>query len=312
MNGRSVTIQDIHDGQTKPSTAEQEMSQALRKAESQVYEALCDSFNTPLVMATLSELISVFNGLDKSALSSVVVQDVAKWVTTMVNMFGLNGPALLDVETIGWSGMSIPEAAKQYIYPLAKVRDELRRKARSSEGLTSQDLDIVNELGRSDSDVGQTKGSPYAKIVDEFAECINTLKASPSLSKDVLRLCDRLRDVSLWNHGIYLEDRQGNQPALVRPVTRELLAAREEKEDKERQKVMVKGKAQKEAAATANQGRQSHLEMFKTSDYIAWDEEGVPTKDSQGEELSKSRTKKLKKDLERQKKLHEKWLLANK
>ena len=51
--------------------------------------------------------------------------------------------------------------------------------------------------------------------------------------------------------------------------------------------------------------------MFRTNEYNAWDDEGVPTRDAASEETTKSRAKKLKKDWERQKKLDEAWLVAN-
>ena len=262
-------------------------------------------------MATISELISVFNGLDRSGLSSTSVATTAKWVTSLVNTFGLNGSTSAKDDTIGWSGVSIPEVAKPYVYPLATVRDELRRKARSAKGLSLQDLDIVKQLETLGAGNTQKEAGPYANVVDSFARDISALTSSPSLSKDVLQLCDRLRNVDLWDQGIYLEDRDGNQPALVRPVTKELLAARQEKEEKERQKQKAKEDSQKEAATKADQGRQNHMDMFRTPEYSAWDEDGVPIKDADGEELPKSRIKKLKKDWERQKKLHEKWLKAN-
>ena len=50
--------------------------------------------------------------------------------------------------------------------------------------------------------------------------------------------------------------------------------------------------------------------MFRTSEYSEWDDDDLPTKDAAGEELTKSRTKKVRKDWERQKKLHEMWLAS--
>lgn len=51
-------------------------------------------------------------------------------------------------------------------------------------------------------------------------------------------------------------------------------------------------------------------EMFKIGEekekYSAWDEEGVPTHDNNGVELTKSKIKNLKKDWLKQKKLFEK------
>ena len=49
--------------------------------------------------------------------------------------------------------------------------------------------------------------------------------------------------------------------------------------------------------------------MFKEDDkYRAWDADGIPSILADGSELPKSQVKKLKKDWERQKKLHEEYL----
>ena len=94
-------------------------------------------------------------------------------------------------------------------------------------------------------------------------------------------------------------------------MTRELQAARDEKEEKERVKQKAKDEREKEEKARADKGKLSHLEMFRTSEYSEWDTDGLPIKDSEGKEINKSRGKKLKKDWERQKKLHEAWKKAN-
>lgn len=294
---------------TKHNPESQEMHQALEKVKKETRDALCDSFNTPLVMAAISELISTFNTIaDKSQLSTDIVKNAGQYITSIVNLLGLNGNASPEAGVIGWSGISIPDAAKPYVYPVAKLRDELRQKARSTEGLKPEDLDLATKANIPSVERGADEAELYAKIADKFSRDVGALKNSSSLSKDVLQLCDRLRNVDLWDKGIYLEDRDDNQPALVRPVTKEQLAARKEKENKERQKQKAKEDAAKEAAEKAQQGKLSHLEMFRTAEYSAWDDDGIPTKDGQGEEVTKSKRKKLTKDWDRQKKLHEKWL----
>jgi cysteinyl-tRNA synthetase len=53
----------------------------------------------------------------------------------------------------------------------------------------------------------------------------------------------------------------------------------------------------------------SPQEMFKSdAKYQAWDAEGLPTKLADGSEVPKSQLKKLKKDWDRQKKLHDEYL----
>ena len=256
-------------------------------------------------MSKISELISTYNTADKSQMDEQGTKDVAEWVTFMVNMFGLNGKASADYSTIGWSGISIPEAAIPFVYPLSEVRDELRRRIRSAAGLNPSDINTrkLHELLAT-----RHQAEPYSGIVERFAKDVDASAASKTdISKSILQLCDRLRDEDLWDHGIYLEDREGDQPALVRPVSRDLLAARHEKEDRERQREKAKADREKEAASKAEKGSLSQLEMFRTQEYSAWDADGLPTMDAAGEEITKSRSKKLKKDWERQKKLYDAW-----
>lgn len=117
--------------------------------------------------------------------------------------------------------------------------------------------------------------------------------------------------MDLWDLGVYLEDREG-QPAMVRPVDAELRAAREQKEDIARQKREAREKREREEAEKkaklAEQAKISHLEMFKTPEFSEWDQDGLPTKDREGKEVAKSKTKKLRKDWEKQKKLHDEYL----
>ena len=48
--------------------------------------------------------------------------------------------------------------------------------------------------------------------------------------------------------------------------------------------------------------------MFKNIElYSSWDEQGLPTKDKEGNDVTKSMTKKLKKQWEQQRKLYEEY-----
>ncbi|KXG50113.1 Cysteine-tRNA ligase [Penicillium griseofulvum] len=278
----------------------------LEAAKKAVNDQLCDSFNTPAVMATISELISKFNIVDKATVPSDVVQAAGQWVTSMVNIFGLNGTASADSTEIGWSGIDIPEEAKAYLYPLSAMRDTLREAARSKAGISAKDLEAAVAKASAPQEASES-AKPYAEVFSNFRAKVTSLESSDSIGKDILSLCDRVRDIDLFDIGIALEDRE-NQPALVRPVTQEMLKAREEKETRALQKQAEKLKKEQEALKKAEKGKLSHLEMFRTSEYTAWDDEGMPTRDNAGEEITKSRAKKLRKEWERQKKAHEAWL----
>ena len=258
----------------------------------------------------ISELITEYNSSKSGTVSSDTIKDIAQWITSILNIFGLNGDAAIDSESIGWSGIEIPDTAKPYVETMSRMRDELRGKARSTEGLTQKEIKAIVEaipavVGSDDPTTGD-----FQQVMRDFKEEAISIKDSPNLSKEILALTDRIRNVDLWKCDVYLEDRE-NEPALIRPVTRELRAARHEKEDLSRQKQLAKEEREKQAAAKAEKGRLSHLDMFRTNEYSAWNEEGLPTKDAEGVNITKSRDKKLRKDQAAQKKLHEAWLAAN-
>lgn len=150
----------------------------------------------------------------------------------------------------------------------------------------------------------------FRDVLETFNQDLSNLDASQNLIKDVRQLCDDLRDISLFDRGVYLEDRE-SLPALIRPVTKDLRAAKAEKEERARQKQKAKEEREKGAAAKADKGRLSHKDMFRSEEYSAWDADGVPTRERSGGEFPKSKRKKLQKDWERQKKLHEAWLKTN-
>ena len=263
----------------------------------------------------ISELISTYNSAKNGSISSDTTSDIAKWITRLVNIFGLNGEASPDSEIIGWSGIDIPDHAKPYVESVSRLRDQLRSRARSAKGLTAQELqttvDAIADVAEDHQEPSARGSSTYRQVLQNFKAEATALVPSPNLSTAILSLTDRVRDIDLWERDIYLEDREHDEPALIRPVTRELRAARREKEDRERAKRVVKAEREKQAAARAEKGRLSHLDMFRTGEYSAWNEEGIPTKDAEGVDVTKSRDKKLRKDQVAQKKLHEAWISAN-
>jgi cysteinyl-tRNA synthetase len=299
---------------------DQSLGAELKDVEEKVYDALCDSFNTPAVMALISSLISKYNSADKQLLPPADILATARFVTKMVNIFGLNGPASPNSEEIGWRGIEIPEDAKPYVYPLSSMRDELREAARSGDGVTKQGAeDIVAKHTIDTAEVSRV-ARPYAKVLSDFGRSVIAVSSSRTdpnsdptkehRSKELLALCDRVRDIDLWKLNIYLEDRD-NAPALVRPVTATLAAARQEREARAAAKEAERARRKQEEAAKMEKGKLSHLEMYKPPNedaYEAWDEDGMPTREKGGEVLTKSRLKKLRKDWERQKKAHEAWL----
>lgn len=326
LNNFFVNAKDMAESKSQAEsngTGSNSLDGALEKAQKATHDALCDSFNTAQALEAIDNLITTANSADALERSSVI--KAARWVTKMVTIFGLNGDASPDDDAIGWSGIDIPEAFKPVVLILAQMRDRLRSVAKSalesSTDLTSAKLQPIVDDPAYSSEIGSEAPVELRAILDNFRNDALNLKTTKSMAKEVLQLCDRIRDLDLWDRGIALEDRLP-QPALIRAVTRELREkkdkdrserqAREQgREELERQKAKAKAEREQEAAAKMDKGRMSHLEMFKTEEYSAWNDSGMPTRDKDGEELTKSRLKKLTKDWERQKKLHEAWLKSN-
>lgn len=290
--------------------ADQTMQNALEKASGKAFDALCDSFNTPAVMNTVSELILTYNS-EKRLIGSETTRSIAQWVTSIVNSFGLNGSASPEDTKIGWTGIDIPDEAKPYLSTLSKLRDDLRQQARASDGLTVEKLQQISESANKIPDHPEADSNPFGKILRNFQSETFSLQDPSALSENVLSLCDRVRNIDLWDLGIYLEDREGAQPALIRPVTTALRQARAEREERDQRKEKARKDKERDVAAEADKGRLSHLQMFKTEDFSEWDQDGLPVKDKEGREIAKNRGKKLRKEWERQKKLHETWVEAN-
>ncbi|EXJ80510.1 cysteinyl-tRNA synthetase [Capronia coronata CBS 617.96] len=299
----------------KASTQQKPVLQdALAEVEEKVRLALLDSFNTPIAMTTISSLINTYNSAKKSDLTPDDHRNIALYVTRMVNIFGLNGSEPADTEQVGWKGIEIPDAAKEYVYPLARIRDELRQAAIAKTITPEKVQEIVSTSPGLEEPPSSGRPRPsYARALSDFSRSALEVASpveSSDLNKQILALCDRVRDVDLWHLNIYLEDRE-NGPALVRPVTEGLKAARREREEKIRQKEEAKKKREQEALERLQKGKLSPGEMFKpphSTEFSAWDPDGFPTATKDGSPLTASRAKKLKKEWEAQRKAHEKYL----
>jgi len=151
--------------------------------------------------------------------------------------------------------------------------------------------------------------SATAPLLDALAAFRDEVRgAGRSGDKEaVLRLCDELRDLTLPELGVRLEDKGSGSvwkledPDVLR--AERALKAQEAEAKAEAKRLDAAKKAAKEAAASVDP-----RDMFKgdTAKYSQFDDDGVPTHDAAGEPLSKSSIKKLKKEWEKQKKAFEK------
>ncbi|KAF9793211.1 tRNA synthetases class I (C) catalytic domain-containing protein [Thelephora terrestris] len=261
---------------------EQKLSDSLEKAQADFRAALCDSFNTPVALDVLRDIVSkanVYINSSGKAVNLAVVTRVARWAGDMLRMFGLGEGSRLEGE-IGWG------------------------------------QDRSNSLG---SAAGEDVLIPYLRALSSFRDGVRKIaiaKGETAL-KDILTLCDKLRDEDLVPLGVALDDQEDGK-ALVKIVDpAELMRAREEK------RAQAVAKAAKKAATIEAEkqkklekimkGKLAPSEMFKPPNvpdgaYGSWNEDGLPLTDGEGKALSKNQVKKVAKEWASQKKSHEEYL----
>ncbi|KAF9180530.1 hypothetical protein BGZ51_006119 [Haplosporangium sp. Z 767] len=256
---------------------ELDMIMALKEKQNAVHAALCDSINTPNAMAELLSLVSRTNVYIKDAgknLNVEVINKVALYVSKMLRTFGLDG---VVSEPIGFAGAEGGAA-----------------------GVSVEDVAL-----------------PYLQVLSTFRDTIRSYAREGRPAQEMLALSDKLRDEDLERLGVSLDDREDGKALIKFIPAEELAAQRQAKIQQAAEKAARKEEAAraKEAARLAKleKGKVSHVEMFRqaanASEYGSFEEgTGIPLTDKEGQELPKSRKKKLTKEWEAQKKLHEDYL----
>ncbi|KAI1863712.1 uncharacterized protein JN550_009412 [Neoarthrinium moseri] len=325
------------DGQLKDLTLSDKpaegLSTDLEQAKKDTEAALTNSFDTPQVMRIILELVRKANihiGEHKSDLDLKSVEAIARWVTKIVGILGLDANARPPYDGLGWVSAeaaanlepSIAVAPYKAVYE-AVTKDVKALDLPGAEAvsqLLSQSPDSeFDTLAKSGNRDPEQLALPYlrgvSKLRDELRRIAPT--ASAETKKSILALSDRIRDFDLTNLGVYLDDRPDNQPSLIKFIpTAELVAAREEKVAQAAEKARAKEEArlarERADAEKWEKAKVKPEEMYKSGEaadkYSEWDAEGMPTKMKDGSEIPKSQTKKLKKDWDRQKKAYGEWL----
>lgn len=238
------------------------LTDELEQAQKDLTTALSNSFDTPGAMQVILRLVKDANIYmnDKSTSGNLeAIESVARWVTKIVGIFGLDAGAQPPYNGLGWSSASAASAAnadpkvaiKPYAAAYSKVKEDVKALNLSE---TSAQIKTLLDQDTSDADFSELEKSgeknleklalPYlratSRLRDELRsrEFLATLESSTKQA--VLALSDRIRDYDLTDLGVQLDD-QDNKPSLIKFVLAEkLIAAREDKlrleADKERKK----------------------------------------------------------------------------
>uniref|UniRef100_A0A673TX55 Cysteine--tRNA ligase, cytoplasmic n=1 Tax=Suricata suricatta TaxID=37032 RepID=A0A673TX55_SURSU len=253
---------------------ELQLSESFQERKAAVHEALCDNVDTRAALEEMRALVgqcNLYMAARKAARrrpSRALLEGVALYLTRMLKIFG----AIEEESTLG--------------FPVRGPGNSLNL---------------------------ESTVMPYLQVLSEFREGVRKIAREQNVP-EVLQLSDALRDCILPALGVRLEDREG-LPTVVKLGDREtLLREREEKrrveEEKRKKKEEAARKKQEQEAAKLAKMKIPPREMFlsETDKYSKFDENGLPTHDSGGRELSRGQAKKLRKLFEAQEKLHEEYL----
>lgn len=276
---RSIEKDDSKARRMRPADAELELERELHRRQGKIHDCLADNMDTPGALLEIQGLVRSTNtyiALKGVQSNGLMLESIGRFVTKMMRVFGVTGSNGGDIAygDDGSDGTSREKAVAPVLDVFSAFRDEVRQTARKdmSEG-----------------------------------------------SRQILALSDRVRDDVFPTIGVRLEDGGVDKPSvwkledsatLIMEMERKKEGERKRKEEVERQKAERLAKA----AAELKKGRVSPADIFHqgeyTGKYSAFDDNGMPTKDAEGNALSKSALKGLTKARARQEKLHTKFLAA--
>uniref|UniRef100_A0A1I8PRH7 Cysteine--tRNA ligase, cytoplasmic n=1 Tax=Stomoxys calcitrans TaxID=35570 RepID=A0A1I8PRH7_STOCA len=235
------------------------LQKKYNEVRSAVHKALCDNIDTRSALDAVRDLVTAANIYirdNKERLNCLLLRKIATYITNLMCIFG----AINQKPNMG--------------FPVG--------------GTSEGNMDLESTV------------LPYVEATAEFRNQVREM-AKQLKATDILKLCDELRDEVLPNLGVRLEDKDGGKFA-VKLVDRDtLLKEREAKKAAEAERLAEKER-KKQAAAEAAAAKEAQKkinpkEMFlnETDKYSKFDENGLPTHDKEGKEVSKGLLKKLQK-----------------
>lgn len=273
----------------KLGDVEKQLLKDLTQAQDDVHAALCDNINTLGAIQALGAIVSKTNtylsGCDtgKSELRIEPVVDVAQYVTQTLAKLGFT----VREDGLGWA-----LAASQLL-----------------------ELTLVEKVA-----------DPYYRLLAQFRDLVRQTAINKGDMLKILAACDQVR-ADLLNLNVLLDDRppkkndelgqMEDQAALIKFLSDDekhaIIKQQQEKERearaKEAKKAAAAAEAAKKAAERLEKLKVAPQDMFRDASlYLEWDDQGIPTKDAKGEEVSKSAKKKLMKQWQQQEKLHNEYL----
>jgi len=264
------------------SDIEKQLYDDLSAAQTEVHKAFCDNLSSPQALKAIQDLIAKSNtyiqltSTGATPLRIEVLIAVTNWIVKILDILGFE----TRKDQLGW---------------------EDAQEGKANEGSIEDTV------------------MPYVKALAQFRDNVRNLAINKAELSEILKASDTIRS-ELVHLGISLDDRP-NGPSLVKFLNesekQQFLAQQEakakialEKEQKKKQQAELNAKKEQERLQKMKVNPQ---EMFKDKTlYSEWDETGIPLKDAQGEEITKSMKKRLLKQYQQQDKLYQEYLKLQK
>ncbi len=252
---------------------EKVLLEKLEKTKEGVRAALMDDFDTPEAVNQMISLVRESNKYlenDDGAISSVILTNVARYLTSLLRTFGL------------------VSAGTEIGFPLED---------NSGESLSSKEELLT----------------PYLDVMTKFRESVRIAAISGDTNA-VLSAADDLRDLVLPDLGVRMEDQGSGLDVITKWKLDDPEAMRKEralKEEAKLEKLRQKEEAQRKQQEKEEKAKIPPNKLFidQKDIYSAFDAAtGMPTHDINGEPLAKAATKKLQKEMDKQKKDYGKYL----
>mmetsp|Transcript_101539 Transcript_101539/g.180020 ORF Transcript_101539/g.180020 Transcript_101539/m.180020 type:complete len:437 (-) Transcript_101539:196-1506(-) len=265
---------------------ERKLQEVFNERRTEVHQALCDSIDTSTAIKALEQIIRAtnvyMNEVPEISRGGTLLASISRYYSRIMSAFGIATSGAGDSGAASGSAAGSTASSLEVAEALSQFRDSLRKKA----------IDTIQEGGGDGSAV--------------------------ELSKQILSMCDALRDETLPPLGIQVDDR-GSGTAQVQMGDPKVLMA-EAARKAELAAEAQKKKAAKEAAKAAAAAKEAEIVKVSLHEYFdpkydelfereesfgARDGDGIPTEDAAGEPLSKSKRKKLMKQLKKHEKVLE-------
>lgn len=313
LNAKNIIRNEIRQGR-KWGDKEIQLNQLLFATQDKVDLALRDNIDTrTVVKVVIEELMKGFNLYIKppSGTTIIVVELVdmiLSFVSGIMKVFGI------DIEEEEQLCMEdVVKAATEFVNEVQREAETLGNATLLSlcgKLLTDMESSLSRGALRSNEDIFLI-ANPIASFRNEVRKEASTLK-----NKVLLSLCDRLRDEVLPSLGIRLEDETddaGYIKTTVKIVSKEsFLQEKLVQEEKNREKQVEKERRKKIEEETQARKRLPPSEWvkveFKQQDFGTFDENGIPTHDKGGKEVSKGQRAKFLKSFDLHKKKYQELL----